>query len=143
MIHIRRPDWGILLTLLLAAGLWGCGSQPPAAPDPFAALEAMEVRIVHAPPPNAKFIAKIVFSSGAFEGWERACNHYLRTQAVKLGGNVVVPGVEIDWKSRRFYTDRGVSHPVILVQPMGQNHIIGPVIPARINFWNNVYYCPE
>lgn len=147
---IRRGRSGLLAGLL--ALIAGCATPPAPESNPLEATQAAGVRFLHVPPPNARFIAKIVYSSGDHENWQSNCINYLSAKAVKLGGNVVVPGVELDFGSHRLYADQLSGPPSDFViqneingrDPYGYPQAGGSVIvPSRFHFWSNVYYCPR
>ena len=130
----------------------GCATQPAPQGNPLVGGQENHVRFLHAPPPNAKFIAKVVYSSGDNDNWQSNCVLYLSAKAVKLGGNVVVPGVELDFGSHRLYGDQLSGPPPNFVMrnelhgrdPYGYPQAGGNVVvPSRFHFWSIVYYCPE
>ena len=140
------------LLRIISIGCWlavtsGCATQPPPPADPFAALEAFDVKFVHQPPSDAKFIAKIPVAVGYSDHWQVDCIRSLRTQAVKLGGNLVVPGTELDWGTHKLYTDDGnLLHP-----PPGGVRLYNShpgtsnrgFAAGKFHFWSNIYYVPE
>jgi len=134
-----------LFIFILLAGISGCAIQPAQPADPFATLEALDVKFLHQPPPDAKFIARISCSSGSYDHWQEDCICYLRTQTVKLGGNAVVPAVELDWGTHKIYNDDSI----VRHSPggFGEHHLNprapGQFIPEKLHFWSNIYYCPE
>jgi hypothetical protein len=141
--------WALILGILALVS--GCAT-PSAPPDPLLGIQAASVRFLHDPPPNAKFIAKIVYSSEEYDNWQSNCVHYLAAKAVKLGGNVVVPGVELDFGPHRFYNDQlhgPAPNMVITHQLHGRDAYGYPqaettvVVPTRFHFWSDVYYSPE
>jgi len=135
--------WAILALLTIISG---CATPPPSAEtDATIAAKAARVRFFREPPPNAKFIAKIPYSSGSTENWRSECANYLSREAAKLGGNVVVPGVELDYGGRRIETGDprfNSVHPPVFVQT---ENIHGQltIIPGHFHFWSKVYFCPE
>ena len=148
---IKAKQWWLALALGGLGLIMGCAMQPP-PPNPLVGAQTTGVRFLHAPPPNAKFIAKIVYSGGTDDNWQSNCLQYLAAKAVKLGGNVVVPGVELDFGNHPLYGDqlRGPAPDFVVHNeirgrdPYGYAQAGGTVIlPSHFHFWSNVYYSPE
>ena len=145
--NVSRGVLSLLLSGFLAV-VSGCSTQPAAPADPFAALEILDVKFAHQPPADAKFIAKVPFSSGSYDHWEQDCLTYLRAKAVKLHGNVVVPGVELYYQNQRIYNDQLFEDRSAVMAPGYREHYHPAlnnqaVAPGKIYFWSNIYYSPS
>jgi hypothetical protein len=149
---LRGQLWRWALILGIVAFISGCATQSAPPANPLVGMQTASVRFLHGPPPNAKFIAKIVYSSEEYDNWQSNCIQYLAAKAVKLGGNVVVPGVELDFGPHRFYNDQlnGPPPNTMVVHELHGRDAYGypqaettVVLPTRFHFWSNIYYCPE
>ena len=140
MLVFAFKPWAqaLLITALVISS--GCAAPSAMQTNPINAVDASQVRFLHDPPPNARFIAKVVYSADPSANWHADSVQYLTAKAVKLGGNVVVPSTESDWGARRINNE-----PINQNTTLWQKNAFGRYepVPSRFHFWSNIYYSPE